>query len=233
MDIKSLASGSTGNCYVVRSSYAGVLLIECGITIERIRRGVPAPLPDCACLISHEHGDHSRSAAKLARLGVDMYSGAGTWSALGITGHRAHAVAQGERFTAGGFSVYALATVHDAAEPLGFLVSDGLERLLYATDTHYIKQLFDPELRINYFMVEINFDDDIIDKTDIKYRRTRRNHMSLETAEKFFTVQNTEYCKEIWLLHLSDTNSNAVWFQRRIMEITGKPVTIAGNHDKV
>lgn len=52
IDIKVLASGSGGNCYLINSE----IMIECGITIDRIRKGSGFKLGEIeACLISHEH----------------------------------------------------------------------------------------------------------------------------------------------------------------------------------
>lgn len=31
---------------------------------------------------------------------------------------------------------------HDCKEPLGFLISDGIDRLMFVTDTHYLKYTF-------------------------------------------------------------------------------------------
>ena len=55
MDIKVLASGSSGNCYYVSDGNSSVL-IECGIKIDQIRKGCGFRLSEIkACLISHEH----------------------------------------------------------------------------------------------------------------------------------------------------------------------------------
>ena len=52
IEIKALASGSTGNCYLINSE----LMIECGIKIDQIRKGCGFRLSEIkACLISHEH----------------------------------------------------------------------------------------------------------------------------------------------------------------------------------
>jgi len=54
-DIKALASGSTGNCYFV-SDYNTTIMIECGISINQIKKGCGFKLHGVqACLVSHEH----------------------------------------------------------------------------------------------------------------------------------------------------------------------------------
>lgn len=55
IEIKPLASSSKGNCYLI-SDNTTKIMIECGITIDRIRKGGDYKLSEIkACLISHEH----------------------------------------------------------------------------------------------------------------------------------------------------------------------------------
>ena len=55
IEIKALASGSKGNCYLISDNSTNII-IECGISIDRIRRGGDFMLGEIkACLISHEH----------------------------------------------------------------------------------------------------------------------------------------------------------------------------------
>jgi phosphoribosyl 1,2-cyclic phosphodiesterase len=55
LDIKALASGSTGNCYIVSDSNT-TIMIECGISITRIKKGCGFKLHEIqGCLVSHEH----------------------------------------------------------------------------------------------------------------------------------------------------------------------------------
>ena len=81
MRILSIASGSTGNCYVVDDGKTP-LLLEAGVPIRAIQRHC-AITKLGACLITHEHGDHSKAAEKIARYGVDVYASRGTLDALG------------------------------------------------------------------------------------------------------------------------------------------------------
>lgn len=55
MEIKALASGSSGNCYMVDSGPEKIM-IECGLPISQIKRkgGFNVHAMQ-ACLVSHEH----------------------------------------------------------------------------------------------------------------------------------------------------------------------------------
>ena len=55
VEFAPFASGSSGNCYRITDGRTP-LLLECGISIDRIRKGCGFRLSEIkACLISHEH----------------------------------------------------------------------------------------------------------------------------------------------------------------------------------
>ena len=54
-----------------------------------------------------------------------------------------------------------------------------------------------------------------------------RSHFSLENVKEFLQANDLSKVQEIWLLHLSDGNSDAERFKREIQELTGKVVYIA------
>jgi phosphoribosyl 1,2-cyclic phosphodiesterase len=55
IEIETLASGSTGNCYIVSDGKTKIM-IECGITIKKIREKWGFKIHEISgCLISHEH----------------------------------------------------------------------------------------------------------------------------------------------------------------------------------
>jgi len=94
--------------------------------------------------------------------GVDAYLSQGTAEALGLDGHRWHAVLAGQQFEVGTLNILPFETEHDAAEPLGFLLQSRLtgEKLLYATDTYYIRYWF---TGLTHIMIECNYIPDILD----------------------------------------------------------------------
>ena len=57
------------------------------------------------------------------------------------------------------------------------------------------------------------------------------NHFSLENAMK--QLKNSDDIKNIVLLHLSDSNSNAEEFKGEVQKLTGKPVYIADKGLKI
>ncbi|WP_028983302.1 MBL fold metallo-hydrolase [Sporolactobacillus terrae] len=232
MEIQVIASGSSGNCYRIRDGTTS-LLLECGIQIKRIQQALNFHLTDVdACLISHEHGDHSKAAADVLKAGIDIYTSAGTASALGLSGHHMKLVREKEPFSIGTFTILPFDTEHDAAEPFGFLIADQSgEKLLFATDTYYIKYKFQ---RLTYIMIECNYSVDILNDNieagqvlGVLKNRLLKSHFSLEHVKDFLRANDLSSVKGVWLIHLSNNNSNAELFKKEIMELTGTPVYIA------
>ncbi|MGB9662418.1 MAG: MBL fold metallo-hydrolase [Moorellaceae bacterium] len=231
IEIKPLASGSRGNCYYVTDGVTP-LLLECGIPYKDIQRGLDFRVSEVAgCLVSHEHQDHAKAVKDLLRAGIDCYMSQGTKEALGVSGHRIRIIRAREQFTLGSWTILPFDTIHDAAEPLGFLLANQAgERLLFATDTAYIKYRF---RGLTHIMIEANYDAELKDNVakgivnaEVE-KRIYKSHFSLANVKDFFKANDLRYVQEIWLLHLSDGNSNAERFKREIQELTGKMVFIA------
>ena len=231
MQITSLASSSRGNCYLIQDGVSS-LLIECGVDLKKIRKHIK--LSDLAgCLISHEHRDHSKYAKDIIKY-TGIWTSAGTLSSLdlGPYDYRATVARPGETYKIGSFLVVPFETQHDAKEPLGFLVYSTAteEKLLFATDTYYIKNRFQD---LNYIMIECNYASDIlkanIDSGKIPKAVAKRlfeSHFELENVKKFLQAQDLTTVKAIYLLHMSDGNSDSARFKKEIQELTGVPTYI-------
>jgi len=86
VEISSLASGSSGNCYRLTDG-STPLLLECGISFKEIKKKLNFRTSEiAACLITHEHGDHAKAVNDLMKAGIDCYMSKGTKEALGIEG---------------------------------------------------------------------------------------------------------------------------------------------------
>jgi len=232
IEITPLASGSRGNCYRV-SDGSTPLLLECGIPYKEIQKWLKFRVSEIAgCLISHEHHDHSKATKDILKAGIDCYMTLGTKEALNIEGHRIKIIKPKQQFKVGTWVILPFKTQHDAIEPVGFLlVNQAGEKLLYATDTYYIKYRF---RGLTHIMIECNYALDILRSNvengtvavELK-NRILRSHFSLENVKEFLKANDLSKVREIWLLHLSDNNSDAGRFKREIQELTGKEVYAA------
>lgn len=232
MEIKVLASGSKGNAYMVSDGNTK-LLLECGIPIQQIKQGLGFRLSEIVgCLISHEHQDHSKAARDIIKAGIDCYMTQGTKEAIGINGHRVHIIKAKQQFTIGTWTILPFDIQHDATEPLGFLLANQAgEKLLYATDTYYIRYRFNG---LTHIMVEANYSLDILranveaGTVDANLKnRIIKSHFSLDNVKQFLRANDLSKVQEIWLLHLSDDNSDSERFKCEIQSLTGKPTYIA------
>lgn len=233
IDVLVLASSSKGNCYRITDG-STPLLLEAGIQFKEIQKRLNFRISDMAgCLISHEHKDHSKAVPDMMKAGVNCYMSQGTVESLGIDGHRIHVIKAKQQFQLGTWTILSFETQHDAAEPLGFLlVNQAGDKLLYATDTYYLKYRFKG---LTHLMLECNYSLDIlranVDAGMIEPAlkdRILKSHFSLEHVKDFLRANDLSQVREIWLLHLSDGNSDAERFKREIQELTGKPVYVAG-----
>ena len=94
-------------------------------------------------LTSISHSDHSKAVKDIMKAGIDCYMSQGTADALGVSGHRVHIIKPKQQFKVGTWTILPFDVQHDAVEPLAFLLANqDREKLLYATDTYYIKYRF-------------------------------------------------------------------------------------------
>lgn len=235
LNIQTIASGSTGNCYVVFSGKQSIM-IEAGVPLSVVRGWFSRAgklLTDIDfCLCSHGHADHTKSADKIMRAGIDCYMTAGTATEAGLSGHRLKVVEPLKQFSVSGWIVLPFRTIHDVADPVGFLIQgpEG-DKLLFATDTAYLKHRFSG---LTHIMIEANYCPEILAENIRagEYPRSIRNrvvknHMSINTAVETLKANDISRVREIHLLHLSKDNGNPVEFKRKVQAATGKPVYIA------
>lgn len=231
IQITTLATGSKGNCYHITDGVTPIL-IECGIRFRDIQKSLNFKTSGLAgCLVTHEHKDHCAGIKDVLKAGIDCYMSSGTAEAIGIKHHRIKKVEAKKQFQLGTWTILPFDVQHDVSEPLGFLLmnQEG-EKLLFATDTYYIKYKF-PGL--THIMVECNYSMDILIQNivdglvpKVMKKRLERSHFSLENVKEFLKANDLSKVQEIWLLHLSDNNSDEERFKREIQELTGKLVYV-------
>lgn len=232
IQFRPLASGSSGNAYHVSDGHTE-LLIECGINFRDIQKALNFKTSNLAgCLITHEHKDHTKGLKDVLRAGIDVYASQGTIDQEGIKHHRLKPIQAKKQFEIGTWKVLPFDVEHDVAEPLGFLLmnQEG-EKLLFATDTYYVRYKFKG---LTHIAVECNYSLDILEENiaagivpEIMKKRLLRSHFSLENVKEFLKANDLSKVQEIHLLHLSNNNSDERRFKSEIQKLTGKPVYLA------
>ena len=230
MIFTALASSSAGNAYIVDDNETRILL-ECGVTHKKLKALSGFSLSQfAACLVSHEHKDHSKAVRELIKDGMTIYMSDGTADALETDG--VNHIAAMEQFNIGSLDIVPFATFHDAAEPLGFLIksrADG-DVLAFATDTVNLRYQF-PGL--NILAIEAYYDKQILERCEkmpdkVRHRITN-SHMEIDTLCDYLRTLDLSQCREVHLLHLSDATSHEGHFINKVSRCVppGTKVTAA------
>lgn len=223
-------SNSDGNSYVISDGERS-LMLEAGISLKRMNE-VDWQSVD-GCLITHEHGDHKKYVDKVIKqTGMNVFLSEGTQEVLNLPSYRSTILKPLKQQNIGSWEVLPFDVEHDVNEPLGFFIkSKDDDRLLFATDTFYVRYKFPG---ITHLMVECNYSLDILDENIASgrigaYRKKRllKSHFELENVKTFIKSNDMSQLQEVWLLHLSDANSDAARFKKEIQAITGVPVYVA------
>lgn len=237
MKIEVLGTGSSGNCYKVKIGKA-TLLLECGLPYKVIQKKLNFKISEIdACLVTHEHMDHAKAIKDLMKAGVDCYMTKGTAEALGINGHRLKTFRPFEKAryyseVLKNLIIVPFEAVHDVAEPVSYFIKtrDDKESLVFVTDTAYLKYKI-PECDV--LMIECNYVKAKLDEnvrlgninTNLR-NRIVKNHLSLESLVEALRAASLDRCRKIYLLHLSDGNSDEKLIKRTIQERTGVEVVV-------
>lgn len=222
MRFEALASSSAGNAYIIRDEGTRILL-ECGVSHKNLARLCGFQLSGFdACLISHEHKDHSRCVEKILSSGVSVYMSQGTAVALELPEallDMAKEMRSGIQFAVGTLDILPFSTFHDAGEPLGFVIQSRVDGdiLAFATDTVNLPYNFPG---VNLLAVEANFQQDILERNTkmpekIKHR-VGNTHMEIDKLCQCLRRMDLGRCREIYLLHLSSAMSHEGQFINKV-----------------
>lgn len=226
MKLKCIATGSTGNCYTLTSNSGETLILDCGIPIKEIKKGLNWNVKDVVgVLCTHKHLDHSKSVADIRNMGIRVFN-----PALDIFLDVVHF---------GDFTIrpFDLTTVdgrwtHTNADgtpcPIfGFLITHKeMGRMLYITDCELIKWKFKD---INHILLGVNYDKDLIDRDNTgKANHVFRGHLSIDTACDFVKANYSDSLQNVIMCHLSSENADKDSFIEKMKKVAyGANVDVA------
>ena len=191
----SIASGSSGNCYLVNTEQTAIL-IDVGIAgnriIDRLSQRDMSLTDIDAIFITHEHIDHVKSLKKISKGAVNasVFASTGTLEAVSdkVPAERAIRIAGGQEIQIGDITVLPFSLSHDAAEPLGYSVQADNRRLTIITDTGYVSpEILEHAQAADALILEANHEVNILNMGSYPYSLKRRilgnkGHLSNEAA---------------------------------------------------
>jgi phosphoribosyl 1,2-cyclic phosphodiesterase len=226
MKITCLASSSEGNCYLIENNAGNKILVEAGLPYSTIRKRLlvlGVGINDLSgCLVSHAHSDHSEGMKQLSDH-LTTYSNKETVKLFG--GKKATILQSWKKVYIADYIITPFELDHDIAA-MGFIIEDQKERLLFVNDTKYIRWNLS-DLEFDYIMIEANYNEELIDMSLDRNRRTINSHLGLQTVITTLKGLKMDRVKEIYLLHLSDHNSNEKIMFEKLYEATKKKIFIA------
>ena len=206
MDLKCLGSSSAGNCYLLTSNSGETLILDCGIQIKEIKKGLNWNIMGIqGAVCTHCHRDHSLSLADLRNIGIDVFYPSVDPN-VGVVNFGNFRVQSFDLTTLDGRWTH---TNADGSECpcCGFLITHKeMGRMLYITDTNLIKWRFK---NINHILLGVNYDKDLIDNEDsAKVNHVYLGHMSIDTACDFVKANYSDSLQNVIMCHLSKNNAN-------------------------
>ena len=215
-----LGSGSKGNALVIESD-GERLLIDCGFGTRTLARRLAvadiAPQSIGALLLTHEHEDHAKGAAAAAtKWGWSVLGSADTLAAVrDLPAGRRVALRSGATRALGAFDVTGVRVPHDAAGPMGFVVTARRsgQRLGAATDLGEVPpQLLAAFERLDLLLLESNHDEGML--RNGPYPRflqerilARTGHLSNADCGTALSHLAHRTLRHVILAHLSETNN--------------------------
>lgn len=225
MKLTCLGSSSAGNCYLLQADSGETLILDCGIPIKEIKKGLNWNIKGVVgVLCTHKHLDHSKSLNDFKSMGIPIYA--------------PYLKIDYMSMNMGGFTVkpFDLTTIdgnwtHTNADgtacPIfGFLITHKeIGRMLYITDCELIKWKFKD---INHILLGVNYDKDLVDTDNPKANHVFRGHLSIDTACDFVKANDSDSLQNVIMCHLSSENADKDSFIAKMKNaVNGANVDVA------
>lgn len=237
MEILVLASGSSGNCALVRAGGVSVL-VDVGVSALQIVKRLGAfgcsPQEVDAVLLTHEHSDHIRGLDVFLRRHRDapVWTTQGTWSALEVRSNGGGELASGTTKRFGDLRVTPVTTSHDAVDPVAYVFDDGCHCAAYCTDTGRFTTLLAQRLQgCELLLLETNHDSDMLRNGPYPWPLKQRiqggkGHLGNHQSGAAVDTLRSSVLKAVVGLHLSAENNCPVMVHDMLRAAAGADVPV-------
>ena len=227
MNLSSISSGSKGNCILVKSKNAS-LMVDAGISKKRIEEGLTtfntSPENVDGILVTHEHSDHIKGLGVfLRKYNVPVYATEKTISYIlnnsnigKVNTDLFYPIDKEKTFNIKDIQINPLHISHDAVDPVCYrfdLDSSENHSCAVVTDLgEYTDDLVNKLQHLDSLLVESNHDIRMLQTGPYPYSLKQRiwgnkGHLSNEACGDFLSKIIDERTKHIILGHLSGENN--------------------------
>lgn len=217
MRFKVLASGSKGNCTVIMTDEAKII-IDMGISYQTLKKSLEEDslsLNDfTGILITHCHKDHTNGLASLVKhTRLKVYIPIKMYDSLKELISRDDCIFIEDNFKINDLKIELIHTSHDAPASVGYIIENNNKSLVYVTDTGYINRKYLTKMiKKECYIIESNHDEKMLmDGPYPRFLKERvisdKGHLSNTTTAKYLQKIIGNNTKMIVLAHLSETNN--------------------------
>ncbi len=224
MRFESIASGSSGNCIYVGTEETHVL-IDAGISGKRVEEGLKSAglsgKDIKGIFVTHEHIDHIQGLGVLARrYHIPIFATEGTIEGImetrsigSIDPELFYMIRKDQDFVFGDLSIHPFTISHDAKEPCGYTLTDGVKKAAVATDMGTFTPYTVDQLQgLNAILLEANHDVRMLQTGPYHYMLKQRilsdwGHLSNENCGVLLSQLLNPDMEYILLGHLSKENN--------------------------
>ena len=203
IDLNVLATGSSGNCFVLNDGNE-ILLLDAGISIKDIKVGINFEVSKIVgAVVTHCHADHSKAVKDLKNMGVQVF-----------TPYTRKDDAPTVKTRCGKYSISAFSLTDNEGKPThsnsdgtpckvyGFYIThEDFEdwNLVYITDTMYCRYTFE---NIKNMIIGTNYKKEKLEDTNLIQKfHVLTGHCSIDTTKDIIKANNPS--NMVMLSHLS------------------------------
>lgn len=246
LEFLCLGSGSSGNCYLLRTENSGIL-IDAGIGIRLLKKtlkeyGFTLDHID-AVLITHDHADHIKAvghlandfnkpvyATELVHLGINR----NYCTTSKLTPEHQRIVCKGRETQIGDFTIKPYEVSHDSTDCVGYRIEANGITFCIITDcgvvTNHVAEAISAA---NYLVIEANYEESMLQSGPypayLKGRiQSEKGHLSNHQCADALVQYATPDLKHVWLCHLSEENNHPELARKTVDQILRNNGIVAG-----
>ena len=245
MKIKTIASGSKGNCSIVLCDETN-FIIDMGISYLTLKKSLEENSLSfdqfTGILITHNHKDHINGLASLIKktnlqafIPKEMYDG------LKEVLPKDRCCFIDDKFNINDVNIELIHTSHDAPYSVGFIITQQEKSIIYVTDTGYINRKYlNKMINKDLYLIESNHDEVMLmDGPYPRFLKERvisdQGHLSNTTTAKYLKKIVGDKTKYILLAHISEKNNTedlALTTTKEMLKETNIKILIAKQYEE-